>query len=124
MTALFNRNAKLAVAAIVALWLLHALWQLQLSSLPLPLRLAGLAIALLPGLPCMLAWLQGRRSAAFWAGAGSLFYFSHGVMEAWAAEQWRLLAFIEIALALLAIFASSIDGIRARFAKRRRGTSR
>ncbi|MDP1697246.1 MAG: DUF2069 domain-containing protein [Xanthomonadaceae bacterium] len=124
MTALFNRNAKLAVAAIMALWLLHAIWQLGLSSLPLPLRLALLSIALLPGLPCLLAWLRNRRSAAFWAGAGSLFYFSHGVMEAWAAEQWRLLAFVEIALALLAIFASSIDGVRARFAKRGTTASR
>lgn len=124
MSALFNRNAKLAVAAIVALWLLHTIWQLQLSSLPLPLRLIVLTIALLPGLPCMLAWLRDRRSTAFWAGAGSLFYFSHGVMQAWAGEQWRALAFIEITLALLAIFASSIDGIRARFAKRRGDASR
>src|SRR3546814_9868813 len=119
MSALFNRNAKLSVAAIVALWLLHAIWHFQLSPLPLSLRLVVLTIALLPGLPCLLAWLRNRRSAAFWAGAGSLFYFSHGVMEAWAAEPWRVLAFIEIALALLAIFASSIDGVRTRLERKR-----
>jgi len=118
MSALFSRNAKLAVAAIMTQWLLHAFWQLGLSSLPLALRLALLALALLPGLPCLIAVLRRQRSAAFWAGVGSLFYFSHGVMEAWAAEQWRLLAYLEIALALFAIFASSVDGVRARFAKR------
>src|SRR3546814_10914608 len=118
MSALFNRNAKLSVAAIVALWLLHAIWHFQLSPLPLSLRLVVLTIALLPGLPCLLAWLRNRRSAAFWAGAGSLFYFSHGVMEEWAAEHWRVLAFIESALALLAIFASSIDGVCARLGRR------
>lgn len=118
MSALYRGNAKLALAAMAALWLLHGFWQLGLSSLPLAPRLAVLAIALLPGVPCLVAWLRRQRSAAFWAGAGSLFYFSHGVMQAWAAEHWRVLAFLEIALALLAIYASSIDGIRARFAKR------
>lgn len=124
MSALLSRNAKLAVAAIMAQWLLHAFWQVGLSSLPLALRLALLALALLPGLPCLIAVLRRQRSAAFWAGAGSLFYFSHGVMEAWVAGQWRLLAYLEIALALLAIFASSGDGLRARFAKRKATASR
>jgi len=124
MSALFSRNAKLAVAAIMAQWLLHAFWQVGLSSLPLALRLTVLALALIPGVPCLIAVLRRQRSAAFWAGVGSLFYFSHGVMEAWVAEQWRRLAWLEIALALLAIFASSSDGLRARFAARKAAASR
>ena len=109
---------RAAVASVFALWLLHGLWHGWWLSAPGAILWLVLALAALPGLPCVLAALWRRPSAPFWAGVAGLFYFSHGVMEAWATEQWRVLAWIEIALALLAVFGSSWEGLRARLARR------
>ena len=73
----------------------------------------------LPPLLLLLAALSGSRTAPLWASVLALLWFSHGVMEAWAAPQHRELALIETALALLVIFSASLPGLRARFAKRR-----
>ena len=100
--------ALLALALLFALWFgrdKHAVAALLVFALP-PLLLA---------LP---AWRGGRR-AAFWAGVLALFWFSHGVMVAWTRPPERLLAWLEIALALLVIGASSWAGLRARFGRRR-----
>ena len=100
--------ALLALAALFVLWFhddKHAVAALLVFALP-PLLLA---------LP---AWRGGRR-AAFWAGVLALFWFSHGVMVAWTRPPERLLAWLEIALSLLVIGASSWAGLRARFGRRR-----
>ena len=49
----------------------------------------------------------------------ALFWFSHGVMVAWTRPPERLLAWLEIALSLLVIGASSWPGLQARFGGRR-----
>ena len=73
----------------------------------------------LPPLLLLLAVLRGSRTAPVWASILALLWFSHGVMEAWAAPQHRGFALTETALALLVIFAASLPGMRARFAARR-----
>lgn len=78
----------------------------------------------LPPLLLLIATLNGSRKAPFWASLLALLWFSHGVMEAWAAPRQRGLALIETALALLVIFAASLPGLRARFAKRGKKTAR
>lgn len=115
---------RAAITSVLALWLLHALWHTWLLPVPDAIRWLVLALAALPGLPCVLATLRKRPSAPFWAGVAGLIYFNHGVMEAWAAEQWRVLGWIEIALALTAVFGSSWEGMCARLASRRAARAR
>ena len=100
--------ALLALAALFALWFhndRHAHAALLVFALP----------------PLLLAWpaWRGGRRAAFWAGVLALFWFSHGVMVAWTRPPERLLAWLEIALSLLVIGASSWPGLQARFGGRR-----
>jgi len=123
-TARLSALKRTAIASVLALWLLHALWHTWLLPVPDAIRWLVLALAALPGLPCVLATLRRRPSAPFWAGVAGLIYFNHGVMEAWAATQWRALGWIEIALSLLAVFGSSWEGARARLASRRAAGTR
>ena len=48
-----------------------------------------------------------------------LFLFCHAVMTAWADPAQRGLALCGVVLSVLAVFASSWDGLRARFGARR-----
>ena len=99
--------ALLALAALYTAWFhddRHAAAALLVFALP-PLVLA------------VPAWRGGRRSA-FWAGVFALFWFSHGVMTAWAHPEEALLAWTEIVLALAVIGASSWSGLQARFGRR------
>ncbi len=70
-----------------------------------------------PALLCV-GVLARRASARFWAGVLALFWFSHGVMSAWAHREAALYAWLEIGLALLVIGLVSVPGMRARFARR------
>ena len=84
-----------------------------------PHALAALVVLLLPPLLLAIAAWRGWARAGFFGGVFALFWFSHGVMVAWTRPPERLLAWLEIALALLVIGASSWAGLRARFGRRR-----
>ena len=59
------------------------------------------------------------RGATFWAGVFGLGWFSYGIMEAWTlGGPSRAYALAIVVLAIAAIFASSWDGLRARFGRR------
>lgn len=88
-----------AWAALVALQLLWHGWLQPPQSMPVALVLA---ITVIPLLLPLVALRQPRR-ALLWVGILALFYFCHGVAEAWSAPAERMLAIIEIALALLLI---------------------
>ena len=79
--------------------------------------LAGLLVFALP--PLLLAVAAWRRwpRANFVAGVCALLWFSHGVMTAWAEPGQRLFAWLELLLALAVVYATSIDGYRARRGK-------
>jgi uncharacterized membrane protein len=77
---------------------------------------AALVLVLPPLLLAVAAW-RGWPRAGFVSGVFALFWFSHGVMLAWSEPAQRAFALVEVALALLVVYASSIDGIRARFGK-------
>jgi uncharacterized membrane protein len=81
--------------------------------------LAGLLVFALP--PLLLAVAAWRRWSRvnFVAGVCALLWFSHGVMTAWAEPGQRAFAWIELLLALAVVYATSIDGYRARRANRR-----
>ena len=80
-----------------------------------------LAVALVfvaPPVLLLLGVLAQRAVARFWAGVLALFWFSHGVMSAWSHPETALLAWVEIALALLVIALASLPGLRARFGRK------
>jgi len=79
---------------------------------------ALLVFALPPLLLAVPAWRGGRR-AGFWAGVLGLFWFSHGVMHAWAHPEGALYGWAALLLALVVVIASSWAGLRARLAGRR-----
>lgn len=103
-------NARLAERIGFAAWVLLALlqifwhsWWLPPQSMPLAV---ALAIALLPLALPLLYWRRPQR-ALLAAGMVALFYFCHGVAEAWTAPQERVLAWIEIVLAVALILSSA-----------------
>ncbi|HAI59675.1 MAG TPA: DUF2069 domain-containing protein [Xanthomonadaceae bacterium] len=105
---------SLVLALSGALLLLQPAWYLWLSPpAVLPPLLATLLMAL-PIVPAIVLGLLGRSSAGFWAGVAALFYFSHGVMEAWANPAAAIPAGIEIVLAVALVFAASWRGLQAR----------
>ena len=105
---------RIGFAAWAALALLQVVWHAWL--LP-PVRMpiaAALPIALLPLALPLLYWRTPSR-ALLLAGMICLFYFCHGVAEAYAAPAERVFAIIEIVLAVAVILAC------ARKPKRRLG---
>ena len=107
---------RIGYAAWGALALLQVVWHAWL--LP-PMRMPVAAALLIGLLPLAMPWLYWRTPsrALLLAGMISLFYFCHGVAEAWAAPRERVLAWAELLLAVIVILAC------ARMPKRRRSTA-
>lgn len=96
-----QRLGLLTWAALVALQLLWHAWLFPPQHMPIWL---ALAITVIPLLLPLLA-IRNTQRALLWVGILSLFYFCHGVAEAWSAPSERWLALVEIALTLLLIGA-------------------
>ena len=95
-------NDRLGLAAWAALIVLQLAWHAWLfPAQTMPMALV-VGITVIPLLLPLLA-LRDVRRALLWVGILSLFYFCHGVSEAWSAPGERWLAWIEIALTLLLI---------------------
>lgn len=90
-----------AWALLVVLQLAWHAWLFPPQTLPLWLVLA---ITVLPLLLPLLA-IRDVRRALLWVGILSLFYFCHGVSEAWSSAGGRWLAIAEIVLTVLLIAA-------------------
>lgn len=73
-------------------------------------------------LPPLLLGLQALRGAGrltrFLTGVFGLFWFSHGVMTAWADAGHRLPALAVVALSVMAILAANAEALRAKFGRR------
>ena len=102
MSAGLIRIALLAWAALAALQIAWHAWLQPPQRLDTTLVLV---VALLPLALPLLAFRRGPRRMLLWAGIVALAYFSHGVMEAWAAPAVRGLALAEALLAALLIGA-------------------
>ncbi|MDW2980620.1 MAG: DUF2069 domain-containing protein [Rhodanobacter sp.] len=90
-----------AWALLVVLQLVWHAWLVPPQSLPAWLVLA---ITVIPLLLPLLA-IRDVRRALLWVGILSLFYFCHGVSEAWSSAGARWLAIAEIVLTVLLIAA-------------------
>jgi uncharacterized membrane protein len=114
-----SASGRSAGFGIVLLLGLQVLWHgvlLPPSSAP---RWLLVLLFCLPLLPSLVLMLRRRPSAWFWGGVAALFYFCHGVTEAWTVDQARPLALLQIGLSVGIIVAGSWDGMKARFSKRK-----
>lgn len=94
---------KLGLAAWAALTALQVIWHgWLLPPQQVPVWLV-LAITVIPLLLPLTALRRGATRALLWVGILALFYFCHGVAEAWSAPDQRALAILEIVLTLLLI---------------------
>lgn len=93
---------RLGLLAWAVLALLQLAWHGWLSP---PTHLPVGLVLLVTVLPLLLPLLAIRdvRRALLWVGTLSLFYFCHGVSEAWSAPDNRSLAIAEIVMTLLLI---------------------
>lgn len=98
----------LAIAALYAWWFRD---DGQRTAAWLVLVLPPLLLA--PG-----AWWRGRLSR-FWAGVLALFWFCHGVMEAWSEPATRMQGLLLLALSLVVVSTVSWPALQARFGRRK-----
>jgi len=110
-----SMNYRLGLLAWALLTVLQLLWHGWLFPAQSMSPLLVLALTVVPLLLPLLA-LRDVRRALLWVGILSLFYFCHGVSEAWSAPGERWLAWLEIVLTLTLI------GVLGAGVKRRRPT--
>ena len=117
MTAPISANYRVGLAAWAALTLLQLAWHGWLfPAQSMPAEVA-LAITVVPLLLPLFA-IRDVRRALLWVGILSLFYFCHGISEAWSAPGERWLAWIEILLTLTLIGTLGLGVRRKRVASR------
>ena len=114
MTGRARRPRRALAAVLLAQAVLYVAWFAGDRNM-----LAAMLVFVLPLLLLLAGALAGSARAAFWAGVLGLFLFCHAVMTAWADPAQRGLALAATLLSLLAVFASSWNGLRARFGRRR-----
>lgn len=102
MTAPVAANYRVGLIAWAALTVLQLLWHGWLFPAQTMPPMLLLAITVIPLLLPLLA-IRDLRRALLWVGILSLFYFCHGVSEAWSAPGERWLGWLEIGLTLTLI---------------------
>jgi uncharacterized membrane protein len=113
MTTPVTANYRLGLLAWALLTVLQLLWHGWLFPAQSMSPMLVIALTVVPLLLPLLA-LRDVRRALLWVGILSLFYFCHGVSEAWSAPGERWLAWLEIGLTLTLI------GVLGAGVKRRR----
>ena len=101
MTSKASATQKTGLAAWAALLVVQIVWYLLYPPVSIPTWVA-LAITVPPLLLPLLS-LPNITRALLWVGILALFFFCHGVAEAWSSTGDRWLAWIEIVLTLLLI---------------------
>ena len=99
-------NTRLMQRIGIAAWIAQAILQIVWHAWLLPPQRMPIAVALLIALlPLALPLVYWRAPprALLVAGMVSLFYFCHGVAEAWASPPERVLTLVEVVLALVLI---------------------
>ncbi len=100
-------SLRIGFIALIALTLLEVVWHAWL----LPANSIGgtLLITALPAAFCVLLCSRNLRRGVLVGGMLSLLYFAHGVSSAYSEPDARVLALIELALALIVIGALGWD---------------
>ena len=93
---------KLGLCAWAALAVLQPVWHAWLFPPQHMPMWVVLAVTIIPLLLPLFA-LRNVRRALLWVGILALFYFCHGVAEAWSSPSARVPALLEILLTLLLI---------------------
>lgn len=102
MSAPIAPTYRVGLAAWAALLLLQLAWHGWLfPSQTMPMALV-LALTVIPLLLPLFA-IRDVRRALLWVGILSLFYFCHGISEAWSAPGERWMGWIEIVLTVTLI---------------------
>ncbi|MEO6171628.1 MAG: DUF2069 domain-containing protein [Arenimonas sp.] len=111
-------SKRLTALGIIALLSYQVFWHCLMA--PPDKAPAGLISLLfsLPLIPVSILILMKHRTFAFWGGTLALFYFSHGVMEAWTLHERWPLGVGEAVISVWVIMAASWDGMKARFTKK------
>lgn len=113
MNPLLQRRLGFAAwAALAVLQIVWHAWLLPPARMPIAV---ALVIALVPLAIPLWYWRKPDR-ALLLAGMIALFYFCHGVAEAWAAPRERVFAWVELLLAVALVLAC------AHLPKRRRAS--
>jgi uncharacterized membrane protein len=107
---------RVAAVATFALIALQFAWAWEKGSFAQWFWLVAILVSL-PLLPVAGMFLLRRPRSPLWAGIAALFYFCLGVTSV--RVGYGLWAWLEIALALVVIFAAGWPGIAAKMAKRR-----
>ena len=107
------RAGVILLLALCALAMLYAVWFLDDRH-----WLATQLVFTVPPMLLALAQWLGWRKAAYWSSILALGWFSHGVMSVWSHPATRVLAVLEIVLALVVIGAASLPGLQSRFQRR------
>jgi uncharacterized membrane protein len=116
-----NLSKRWVTLGVFALLLLQLLWHAVLAPAErVPVWLVTSFFAAPWLIVCVLVFIK-HRTFSFWAGTLALFYFSHGVMEAWTQRDIWQLGALEAALCVWVIMAASWDGMKARFTKKQPG---
>lgn len=113
-----KRSRVVLAATLFALAVLFSLWFHESK-----LRIAAMVFFTLPPLLLLVGVLRGNAKAAFWAGVLGLFWFCHGVMEAYTLVADRAYALAEVVLAIIIVIASSWPGVSARFGRKKPGSN-
>ncbi|HEX7340399.1 MAG TPA: DUF2069 domain-containing protein [Rhodanobacteraceae bacterium] len=98
------RARKLGFVAWTALVLLQVAWHGLVAT---PFDGKVLTLALVPLLLPLLAMRRPTR-ALLWTGIIALFYFAHGVSDAWTLPETRIWALLEVALSVILIGALGV----------------
>ena len=115
----WTRARAVAAAATVALFVLIVAWHAQLAPPAQVPRAVAIVLHSLALWPALILLALRRPPALFLAALAGLVLFSHGVMEAWTSPAGRDLALAEAVLSAVVVVGASLDGLRARFARKR-----
>jgi uncharacterized membrane protein len=105
---------RTAIGALLALLALQVFWHMWLAPPKPALLLPTLTLAIMPLLFSLWLTAKSLRRGVLVGGIACLFYFSHGIGELWSGPPPRWPAAIEVALALLVVFALGWDTRKSR----------
>lgn len=103
---------------LLAMLALQILWHGALPVPRSPLGWSAFALAVIPLLLLLPGAWRARPAPLFWTNLLCLFYFCHGVSEAWTTPAMRGWALAEITLAVVVVSAYGAFGLQSRRAAR------